>query len=103
MGIKQVFSSQADLSGLLETNESLQVSDVVHKAFIKVTEGGSEAAAATSKSMIDCQSTYKFVILTGIKTCIFHHFEDFGDFQNFLKLQQIIFLSILFNFFIFYL
>lgn len=49
MGVNKLFASDADLSGLLETGEPLQVSDVVHKAFIKVTEGGSEAAAATGK------------------------------------------------------
>lgn len=47
MGISEIFEPNADLSELLETGESLQISDVVHKSFIKVSEGGSEAAAAT--------------------------------------------------------
>lgn len=47
MGIRDVFSSNADLTELLQTHEQLMVSDVVHKAFIEVNEFGSEAAAAT--------------------------------------------------------
>ncbi|XP_031616655.1 uncharacterized protein LOC116336730 [Contarinia nasturtii] len=52
MGIEEIFESNADLSDLLENGESLQVSDVVHKAFIKVSEGGSEAAAATGVQIV---------------------------------------------------
>lgn len=42
-----MFSNAAEFSDLLETNESLKVSEVVHKAFIEVNEGGTEAGAST--------------------------------------------------------
>lgn len=43
----EIFSDNADLGDLLESNEELYVSNVVHKAFLKIDEKGSEAAAAT--------------------------------------------------------
>lgn len=49
MGITEMFSAAADITGLLESNENLHVSSVIHKAFIEVNEEGTEAAAATGK------------------------------------------------------
>lgn len=46
MGIKEVFTEQADLSGITEAKK-LSVSQVVHKAVLDVAETGTEAAAAT--------------------------------------------------------
>lgn len=47
MGMPDIFSMDADLSGIDGTRE-LFVKDVVHKAFVSVDEAGTEAAAATA-------------------------------------------------------
>ncbi|XP_040598496.1 serine protease inhibitor A3N [Mesocricetus auratus] len=46
LGIREVFSTQADLSRITG-NKVLKVSQVVHKAVLDVAETGTEAAAAT--------------------------------------------------------
>ncbi|CRK96981.1 CLUMA_CG010343, isoform A [Clunio marinus] len=47
MGMERMFSNAAEFNDLLEENDPLKVSAVVHKAFIEVNEEGAEAAAAT--------------------------------------------------------
>lgn len=46
MGMKKMFTADADFGNLLDNN-SVQISDVLHKTFIEVNEVGTEAAAAT--------------------------------------------------------
>lgn len=51
LGIREVFSTQADLSGITG-DKDLRVSQVVHKAVLDVTETGTEAAAATGIKLV---------------------------------------------------
>lgn len=47
--MREMFSRNANLSGIFESGEQLLVSDVIHKAFIEVNEEGAEAAGVTGK------------------------------------------------------
>ncbi|NXP09729.1 A1AT2 antiproteinase, partial [Thinocorus orbignyianus] len=51
MGVTEVFSNQANLSGVAE-NALLKVSKAIHKAVVDVSENGTEAAAVTLMEMV---------------------------------------------------
>lgn len=52
LGLNEIFAESSDLSGLLDSNEPLRVSDVIHKTFIEVDEQEAEAAAVTGNFSI---------------------------------------------------
>jgi serpin B len=50
MGMPLAFSNEADFSGM-DGERDLYISAIVHKAYVKVDESGTEAAAATGTVM----------------------------------------------------
>ena len=48
LGMRKAFTQAADFSGIAGAPGDLQVSDVLHQAFVAVDETGTEAAAATA-------------------------------------------------------
>ncbi|XP_052041116.1 serine protease inhibitor A3N-like [Apodemus sylvaticus] len=57
LGIREVFSMQADLSAITGA-KNLRVSQVVHKAVLDVAETGTEAAAATGVKIVPLSVKY---------------------------------------------
>ncbi len=49
LGMRDAFDSRvSDFSGLTPTSEPLVISEVIHQAWVKIDEEGTEAAAATA-------------------------------------------------------
>nr|XP_021502692.1 serine protease inhibitor A3N-like [Meriones unguiculatus] len=57
LGIREVFSTQADLSRITGAKD-LRVSQVVHKAVLDVAETGTEAAAATGVKIVPMSAKF---------------------------------------------
>ena len=56
LGLADVFRSErADFSGMTDNPKGLYVTGAVHKAFVKVNEKGTEAAAVTAMPMAECE------------------------------------------------
>lgn len=64
MGLSDLFSSSANLKGITET-DNLFVSEVIQKTFINVHENGTEAAAATGRTLTPEYSSYLFSVISG--------------------------------------
>ncbi|XP_004635273.1 alpha-1-antichymotrypsin [Octodon degus] len=62
LGIRKIFSGEADLSGITGTR-NLRVSQVFHKAVLDVAEKGTEAAAATGVKLVLQSAKYNPLIV----------------------------------------
>jgi serine protease inhibitor len=63
LGMPTAFGGRADFSGMTR-DEVLEISAVVHEAFIAVDEQGTEAAAATAVGMRQSSAVLRTVVLT---------------------------------------
>lgn len=59
MGMPSAFGDTADFSGM-DGGTNLYISDVFHKAYVEVNEEGTEAAAATTVSVVQAADAFSF-------------------------------------------
>jgi len=64
LGVKDLFTSNANLEDFFENNQQMSISKVQHKAFIDVNEAGSEAAAASFVKIIPLSLPAKLISFT---------------------------------------
>ncbi|CAB3385440.1 Hypothetical predicted protein [Cloeon dipterum] len=70
MGLRHIFSDDVNLTGI-STTDDLKVSNVVQKAFIEVSEEGTEAAAATAMCCVRlCSTNFLKDLPTSYKPCL---------------------------------
>lgn len=54
MGVHDAFNERADFTGIIDGNEPFQIGAILHKAYVKTDESGTEAAAATATMLLKC-------------------------------------------------
>lgn len=92
MGMKDAFTNKANFSGINKNErKALMISNVLHKAYIDVTERGTEAAAATAVTMklTSVRPTDKPIIFRADHPFIFMIYDN--------KTKQILFVGKLNN------
>ena len=62
MGMPSAFNDTSNLSGMNGMTNDLYVSDVLHKAFVKVDESGTEAAAITLVKVHSRSQSNSFIV-----------------------------------------
>ena len=70
MGMTDAFGARADFSGMTGSKD-LQISAIVHKAFVSVDEEGTEAAAATGVAVLESGPTKEPIPVTVNRPFIF--------------------------------
>lgn len=63
LGIRDIFSPLANLSGIFPNQSPVSVKDIIHKAKIEIDEKGAKAAAATGK----------FLSIFIVRPCVRHN------------------------------